>query len=98
MPIAVNMFSYDLFGLTRVPHDLVEDSKSRGEGHTQKPVVAKSVMSRKVEKSSLFSRFWNGNPANNQPGKDRDAEQEQKIREDRKNCHAILLGGFFPIL
>ncbi|MCF1432359.1 hypothetical protein GOZ97_05680 [Agrobacterium vitis] len=98
MPIAVNMFSYDLFGLTRVPHDLVEDSKSRGEGHTQKPVVAKSVMSPKVEESSLFSRFWNGNPANNQPGKDRDAEQEQKIREDRKNCHAILLGGFFPIL
>ncbi|KAA3511261.1 hypothetical protein G6L63_15275 [Agrobacterium vitis] len=98
MPIAVNMFSYDLFGLTRVPLDLVEDSKSRSEGHTEKTVVAKSVMSRKVEKSSLFSRFWNGSPANDQPGKDRDAEQEQKLREDRKNCHAILLGGFFPIL
>ncbi|MUZ58416.1 hypothetical protein GOZ86_07905 [Agrobacterium vitis] len=94
MPIAVNMFSYDLFGLTRVPFDLAEDSKSRVEGDTHKPVVT----IRSEKKTSLFSRFWNDNPGNDQPGKDRYAEQEQKLREDRKNCHAILLGGFFPIL
>lgn len=98
MPIAVNMFSYDLFGLTRVPFDLAEDGKSRSEGHTQKPRVETSVKTPEAKKISFLSRFWSGNPVSDQSGKDRYAEQEQKLREERKNCHAILLGGFFPIL